>query len=252
MSIIDKVKTTLQCNKAIKWIELNKIHVDTEFKSIFPQKESDVQKIAESLKNGFDTAFPIILTKGVQDVPDGTIVDGHSRLEACRLAKVNRLAYIEKSFANREAIIEFIYRTQMSRRNLTEQEQFAYYQKMAAIKKDNGKQIKTEQQIADDLEISRRQVSKFKEVEKKANPDTLESFKAGKISLNAAYKQMKLNEVADGSKKIGAVSKPLKKTYADGYAAGVRYAIQEITKGRIAEELLSELSKESHEQKQAE
>ena len=228
-------------NEKIKWIELKRIKIDPEFKSIFPQKEQDLQKILESLKNGYDPAFPVILTKGVPDVPDGTLVEGHTRTEACRIANVDKLAYIEKSFNSRAEIIEFIYRTQMARRNLSEQEQFAYYEKMSSLKKANGKNLKTDQQIADDLEISRRQISKFKEVEKKA-PKLLDSFKAGEISLNAAYNKMKSDESSDTSSKTTKASKPSKKTYSDGYVAGIRYAIQEIGKGRTTDELLAELS----------
>ena len=250
MELINKITTNVKSilnsskNNKIKLIDIDKINIDPEFKAIFPQKEADVQKIAESLKNGFDPSFPIILTKNVPGIPDGTIVDGHSRLEACNIANVHQLAYTEKSFVNREAIIEFIYQTQMARRNLTEQEQFAYYQKMAARKKDNGMQVKTDQQIADDLEISRRQITKFKEVEKKADPKTLEEFKSGQISLNAAYQKMKAEEVTANSNKQDPVSKHVKKTYEDGYSDGLKYAIQEIGKGRSTSDLLSELREE--------
>ena len=241
MKIIETIKSTFTNTSNIKWIELEKIKIDSEFKSIFPQKEQDLQKILESLKNGYDPAFPVIVTKGVPDVPDGTLVEGHTRTEACKLANVPKLAYLEKTFKSRAEIIEFIYRTQMARRNLTEQEQYAYYEKMASLKKANGKNLKTDQQIADDLEISRRQIAKFKEVEKKA-PNLLSSFKAGEISLNAAYTKMKSDESPVNSSKTAKVSKPSKKTYSDGYAAGIRYAIQEIGKGRTSDELLAELS----------
>lgn len=90
-------------------------------------------------------------------------MDGHTRLLSSKIAGIEKLAFLEKSFKSRADIISFIYRTQMARRNLTEQEQYAYYQKMAGLKKENGKQLKTDQQIADEFEISRRQISKLKE-----------------------------------------------------------------------------------------
>lgn len=246
MKIIDDVITRFLKTEKIRWIDISQVKVDEEFKSIFPQKEADVQKIAESMKTtkGYDATFPIILTKGVPGIPDKTIVDGHTRLLSSKIAGIKKLAFLEKSFKSRADIIAFIYRTQMARRNLTEQEQYAYFQKMAGLKKENGKQLKTDQQIADELEISRRQISNFKEVERKSDPATLESFKAGKISLNAAYQKMKTKD---------KTKKPCKKTYEDGYAAGIEYAIQELSKGREANEILAELThEESHEQKSAE
>ena len=246
MNFIHNIKSAFKTTDKIKWIDISQVKVDEEFKSIFPQKEADVQKIAESMKTtkGYDVTFPIILTKGVPGIPDKTIVDGHTRLLSSKIAGIEKLAFLEKSFKSRADIIAFIYRTQMARRNLTEQEQYAYFQKMAGLKKENGKQLKTDQQIADELEISRRQISKYKEVEKKSDPKILESFKAGEISLNAAYQKMKSKDKTE---------KPCKKTYEDGYAAGIEYAIQELSKGREANEILAELThEESHEQKSAE
>ena len=250
MKIIDDVITMFQKSEKIRWIDISQIKVDEEFKSIFPQKEADVLKIAESMKTtkGYDPTFPIILTKGVPGVPDGTVVDGHSRLESSHLAGILKMAYLEKTFKNRADIIEFIYRTQMARRHLTEQEQYAYYQKMSGIKKENGKQLKTDQQIADELEISRRQISKFKEVEKKSDPETLESFKAGEITLNAAYQKMKTKESDCKITQPVTSSKPVRKTYKDGYSDGIKYAIHELANGKTTKELLAELSQEeSHE-----
>ncbi|MCR4632334.1 MAG: ParB/Srx family N-terminal domain-containing protein [Treponema sp.] len=250
MKIIDNVITKFQKSEKIKWIDISQIKVDEEFKSIFPQKEADVQKIVESMKTtkGYDSTFPIILTKGVPGIPDKTIVDGHTRLLSSKIAGIEKLAFLEKSFKSRADIIAFIYRTQMARRNLTEQEQYAYFQKMAGLKKENGKQLKTDQQIADELELSRRQISKFKEVEKKSDPETLESFKAGEISLNAAYQKIKSKESETKKTQAPTVSRPAKKAYMDGYTDGIKYAIKELSNGKSAETLLTELAREaSHE-----
>ncbi|MCR5766571.1 MAG: ParB/Srx family N-terminal domain-containing protein [Treponema sp.] len=246
MKIINDVITRFQKTEKIRWIDISQVKVDEEFKTIFPQKEADVQKIAESMKTtkGYDATFPIILTKGVPGIPDKTIVDGHTRLLSSKIAGIEKLAFLEKSFKSRADVIAFIYRTQMARRNLTEQEQYAYFQKMAGLKKENGKQLKTDQQIADELEISRRQISKFKEVEKKSDSETLEAFKAGEITLNAAYQKMKTKESEGKKNQTDTSSKPVKKTYKDGYSEGIKYAIHELANGKTTQELLAELSEE--------
>lgn len=241
--------SSMKTNK-VSYIDIDKINVDKEFESIFLQKEADVQKLKDSMaKNGFDPNFPVILAKGVPEVDDKTIVEGHSRLKAARQLNITRIPYVEKQFSSREEIISFIYRIQVARRNLTEQEQLLYIQKMTAMKNENGKQVKTDQQIADDLDISRRQVSKLKEVQKKSDSATLESFMAGQISLNAAYNKMKSEEVSEdkedtttSSVEANTIPKPPKKTYQDGYSAGIRYALQELSAGKTAEQLLSELA----------
>lgn len=247
-SKLKEVFSSMKTNK-VSYIDIDKIIIDKEFESIFLQKEADVQKLKESMaKNNFDPNFPVILAKGVPEVDDKTIVEGHSRLKAARQLHINRIPYVEKQFSSREEIISFIYRIQVARRNLTEQEQLIYIQKMMAMKNENGKQLKTDQQIADDLDISRRQLAKLKELQRKSDSAALESFMAGQISLNAAYNKMKSEEVSEAKEntstfeKSNLTPKPAKKTYKEGYAAGIRYALQELSAGKTSEQLLSELA----------
>lgn len=135
---LKEVFSSKKTNK-VSYIDIDKINVDKEFESIFIQKEADVEKLKESIaNNGFDPNFPVILTKGVPEVDDGTIVEGHSRIKACRQLNIRRIPYVEKQFSSRDEIISFIYRIQVARRNLTEQEQLLYIQKMTAMKNENG------------------------------------------------------------------------------------------------------------------
>ncbi len=46
MKIIDDVITRFLKTEKIRWVDISQVKVDKEFKSIFPQKEADVQKIA--------------------------------------------------------------------------------------------------------------------------------------------------------------------------------------------------------------
>ncbi|MCR5765850.1 MAG: hypothetical protein K6G09_07745 [Treponema sp.] len=253
--IITNIKSTVQSaiqsvsEGKVKWIELDKIKIDSEFKNVFPQKESDVQKIKESMlqNNGFDPLFPIIVTKNVAGVPDFTTVDGHSRLEAVKAivlagqAEISKIPYIEKHFENRSEIISFIYRTQMARRNLTEQELYSYYVRLSSQTDENGKQLKTDTSIASELDISRRQLAKYKEVASKSSPKVLNDFKSGNLSLNKAYTIMKAEE--SGHKHLKKTVKTKKKSFDDGYTAGIRYAVDAISKGKTPEEVLSELQK---------
>ena len=239
--------SSMKTNK-VSYIDIDRINVDKEFENIFIQKEADVEKLKESMsQNGYDPNFPVILAKGCPEVDDETIVEGHSRLKAARQLNIRRIPYVEKQFSSREEIISFIYRIQVSRRNLSEQEQLLYIQKMTAMKKENGKQLKTDQQIADELDISRRQLAKLKELQRKSDSATLESFMAGQISLNAAYNKMKSEEVsevtenASPSVKESIVPKTSKKTYHDGYTAGIRYALDSLANGKTSADLLAEL-----------
>lgn len=250
MKILNNIKSKIQniitvtSSDKVHWIDIDKIRIDPELKSIFVQKESDIQNISESMKkNGFDPAHPIILSQ------DGSCVDGNTRYIAAQRCEIKKVAVIYRKFDSREQMIESAYQAQLRRRNLSENEIYNAYVALRQIKDANGKKAKSDQAIADELDVSRRQIAKFKEVEKKSDPVTLEAFKSGQISLNAAYNKMKSEEVSEAKENTttstvatNTTPKPSKKTYQDGYSAGIRYALQELSAGKTAEQLLSELA----------
>ncbi len=90
------------------------IKIDEEFKSIlFPLSAEDYKHLEESLvNNGFSKAFPLVVWKG-----QNILVDGHNRYEICK--KHNIPFYTsEEEFADRDAVIDYILRMQLGRRNL--------------------------------------------------------------------------------------------------------------------------------------
>jgi len=222
----------------VTWIDVNKIKIDPELKNIFIQKESDIQNITADMKiNGFNPAHPIILNQ------DGVCVDGHTRYLSAIRSGIKKVAVIYKHYENRAQMIASAYQQQLNRRNLDENEIYKAYVAMKSVTNEKGNKVRSDQSIADELSVSRRQIAKFKEVERKADAATLESFKAGKLSLNAAYQKMKAKEngCATIHKKKPVTSKSERKTYQSGYSAGIRYAIQQLADGKTTEELLKEL-----------
>ena len=267
MKLLNKFKTNVKSvfdslnNSKIKWIPLEQIIIDPEIKSIFIQKEKDIVNITDDIiHSGFDPAHPCVLTRS-QRCPElnDILADGHTRLEAARRAGITQIAVIYKGFNSREELIEYAYKQQLNRRNLSDQEIYNAYVLLSKMKKENGKLENTEQELANKLEISRRQVGKMKEVERKASPEVFESFRSGELSLNKAYKKMKEETNPDSSKTASTnipnkgkviVTKKVKseKTYSDGFSEGIKYALHELANGKSAETLLAELTREaSHE-----
>ena len=261
MKLLNNIKSKIQniitvtgADK-VHWIDINKIIIDPELKGIFLQKESDIKNIFESMKkNGFDPAHPIILSQ------DGTCVDGNTRYIAAQRCRIKKVAVIYRKFDSREQMIEAAYQAQLRRRNLTELEIYNAWSAFTKMTDANGKKAKSDQAIADELSISRRQVAKFKEVERKADKDTLESFKSGEITLNAAYTKIKADEVKEvavetlpkeelpaeeqpsaSTPNSPKASKTTKTPYQDGYFAGIRYALDSLANGKTSADLLAEL-----------
>ena len=249
MNIISNIKTKFQntveaiSKDKVIWIDIKKIKIDPELKAIFEQQEKDIQNIYEDMKiHGFDPAHPIILSQNNENV------DGNTRYICALKLGLTKVPVIYKHFNSRKEMLEFAYSQQLRRRNLSEGEIYKAYVALSKITDANGKKLHSDEAIAEQLDISRRQVSKIKEVEKKSDPKTLESFKAGEISLNAAYQKIKSKESETKRPHVPSIPKTVKKTYKEGYSEGIKYALHELANGKTSEELLAELSTEnSHE-----
>lgn len=98
-------------------------------------------------------------------------------------------------------MIEYAYNQQLHRRNLSKQKIFNAYKQLRELTNADGKKAKTDVQIAEELNISPRQIAKMKEVERKASPEVMEAFTEGTISLNQAYNQMK-EEIKPAEEKV--------------------------------------------------
>lgn len=285
MDFINNIKSVFQTTDKIKWMDINKIIIDSEFESIFIQKENEIANICENMKEkGFDPAHPIILAYS-KDYPELNNInaDGHTRYKAAIRAGLTKVAIIYKEFANREELLKFVYEQQLLRRNLSENEIFNAWAALNRLTNENGKKAKSDTEIAEELKISRRQVAKMKEVEKKATSEVLESIKSGELTVNKAYRQIKQEEtktevptapISDSVEKPAKVVSKPKTTnpeYLKAYTEGWRYVFESLRCGKSPKELQVELAelkvgsksveslqqsllslKESYEQKQAE
>lgn len=190
----------------IKWIEIEKIVIDPELKGIFKQEEKEIVNISEDMKiNGYNIANPITLSQ------DNINIDGHTRYLAALRAGLKKVAVIYKHFNSRQEMLSYAYAQQLNRRNLSDSEIFLSYQKLKALTDKNGKKAKTDVEIAEQLQISPRQVAKMKEVEKKASVETMDKIISGKTTVNKVYNEIKASEKPIVQKEIIQVEKKQEK-----------------------------------------
>ena len=135
--------------------------------------------------NGYNAGNPATVSQ------DGVLVEGHTRYLAAQRAELKKIALVYKHFKSEEEMIEYTYNQQLHRRNLSEQKIFKAYKQLRELTNADGKKAKTDVQIAEELNISPRQIAKMKEVKRKASLKVMEAFTEGTISLNQAYNQMK-------------------------------------------------------------
>lgn len=173
----------------IKWIAIEKIVIDPELKGIFRQEEKEIVNISEDMKlNGYNIANPITLSQ------NNINIDGHTRYLAALRAGLKKVAVIYKHFDSRQEMLSYAYAQQLNRRNLSDSEIFLSYQKLKALTVENGKKAKTDVEIAEQLQISPRQVAKMKEVEKKASSETMDKIISGETTVNKVYNEIKASE----------------------------------------------------------
>ena len=286
MNFINNIKSAFKTTDKIKWVDINSIKIDSELEGIFVQKETEIQNIANNMAEcGFDPAHPIILAYS-KEYPELNDInaDGHTRYKAAIRAGLTKVAIIYKEFADREELLKFVYEQQLLRRNLSEGEIFNAWSALNRLTNEDGKKAKSDSEIAEELKISRRQVSKMKEVEKKASPEVLESIKAEDLTVNKAYTQIKQEEgksdnaaelLEESKTKSNDVASKSSKTpntdYLKGYSEGWIYVFESLRFGKSLKDLQSELAelkagtksveslqnsllllKESYEQKQTE
>lgn len=286
MNFLQNIKSGFKIPDKIKWLDIEKIIIDSELEGIFVQKETEIQNIANNMaEHGFDPAHPIILAH-CKEHPElnGINADGHTRYKAAIRAGLTKVAIIYKEFVDREELLKFVYEQQLLRRNLSEGEIFNAWAALNSLTNENGKKAKSDSEIAEELKISRRQVCKMKEVEKKASPEVLESIRAGELTVNKAYTQIKQEE-AKTENTIASLeesndkfndeatkpSKTLNNDYFKGFSDGWMFVLNSMRCGKSLKDLQSELAKlkdgresvealqesllalrESHEQKQTE
>mgnify|MGYP002516804695 CR=1 FL=1 len=192
-NILNKAAKAVNTEDKIFTVSIEKLHFDEDYKAVFKQEEDKVQRIAEDMKaNGFDKSQPIILDENY------AILDGNSRYMACQIAGITKVPVIIKKFESKKEALLYALGLQMNRRNIADESILIdTYNKLAAMKDEEGNKLFTDVEIAEKLRVSPRQISKAKEVDLKATDEIKAALRAGEISLHKAYTTMKEEKKAE-------------------------------------------------------
>jgi hypothetical protein len=189
---------------------MSAIKIDPEFKALIPPLAPEEYAQLESNLKAEGCRDPLVTW-------EGTIIDGHNRFEICT---VNGIAFekINKRFADRSEVIEWIIRNQFGRRNLdnyqrtklalrledaiaarakANQSKFTGNQHVGVPQKSAEVHIETREEIAKLAGVSRDTVDKVKQIERKAAPEVKQALAKGEISINKAHLTVKTPKQAD-------------------------------------------------------
>lgn len=172
-----------------------KLIVDEEFLNLIPKlTQEEFSELAASVRR-----------EGCRDalvVWNGVLLDGHHRYAICSKEGIP-FNVVERQFESREAAKEWIIRNQLGRRNLSDYMRVRLALQLKPILEQRGKQHmreglsdlsnphNTRAQLAALADVSQGSVAKVATVEAYAPPLLIEDARAGKVSIDRAYRLTK-------------------------------------------------------------
>ena len=169
------------------------IKTASPFKDLFPVKPSELERIEASMKaKGYDYGHPLILWKG----HNMTVVDGHNRLAAAQKLLFAQIPVILKEFKDEAEALEYAIESQVNRRNLNDAELLRCLTELDKRKKRGRQKLaqrqansgKSAEETAAILGVSRAKVEQIRAVNDQATDEVKDAVRAGKLSINKAYK----------------------------------------------------------------
>lgn len=181
--------------KGIYLKRIDELKVNPKFKNLYEQEKDKVEEICKNIKeNGFDSTQPIIILE------DDTVIDGHSRLQAAIMAGLKEVYVVQKKgLGDTNQALIYEENLNLLRRNLTEGQKIAHIENLLKLKqqaKSEGKDVGefSDEAIGKKLNVSPRQIQKYKETIAKSTPQQLESIRSGKATLNQVHEEIKKKE----------------------------------------------------------
>ncbi len=177
------------------------LKVDEGFKALIPPLTDEERRMLEEniLENGCDTSIVVW---------NGIIVDGHNRYEVCRKHHIP-FAIEEKEYGDRSDVEVWMLKNQLGRRNLNDYQRSEMVLKLKAAvaekaqRADGGEQHGNESMVANWppasngeksrealgrlAGVSGRTLQRVKKIVDRADEQTKEELRSGRMSINKAY-----------------------------------------------------------------
>jgi hypothetical protein len=158
-----------------------------------------VEEIARSMRaGGFDKSQPVVVWKG-----QGCVVDGRTRLKAALAAELAEIPVVEKEFDSLEDAVQYAYRRQAERRNLTQGEILEAAIRLGIKDRRDGTG-RSREKLARDLGVSESTVIRARTVAKRGSEEDLNAIKKGGKSINQVYQDLRGRKGGGGPEGVEA------------------------------------------------
>lgn len=179
----------------------DKLTTRSPFKDLFPIDKDVLTAITESVTDRFDSERPIIAWK--KNDRELIVVDGHTRLEAARKARLKQVPVVLRKFPDERTALEYAIAEQRNRRNMSPEEQARYVLRVVEALDEKVQGARTDlatsgqagtklgaEQTAELVGTSVRTVKRARRVRDSGDEQVKQQVREGKLSLPAAERKL--------------------------------------------------------------
>lgn len=168
-------------------VKVDNINTGEPFVSLFPIREEVLASITGSMnEKGYDANQPIILWK-----EQNIVIDGHTRLQAAKIAGVETVPVLYASFETEEDVLDYMHRLQFNRRNITDADLIRLIMNaLPKYEKKYGEGSKAEFLVKRFTGLSEGKAKKTLFVIENASDIKIRMVEAGQASINEVYRKL--------------------------------------------------------------
>ncbi len=171
-------------------VHVQDVTIAEPFKSLFNINNDMLNQIANSMKsNGYDRNHPIIIWK-----EKGILIDGHTRVQAAKIAGISHIPAFYATFADEEAVMDYMLSVQFNRRNITDAELITLINRVIdRYSKKYGEGSRSQFLNKQFMGLSESKAKKAVVVLENANKTMLSKIQKGMLTISSAYEIIRKN-----------------------------------------------------------
>lgn len=174
--------------KLSEMISVDRIEEHPEFKELFAIEQDVLERIVQSMKNGYDNSQPVHIWVEKETVDDEVVthnylIDGYTRVAAARQAGVAVIPYFRHNFSTFDEAYAYSIKLQVNRRNLDSKDIIKNIELLGGSHSNS--------EIADSLGISVSTVNRGKNVLKNGSEEQIEKIKTGDATIREVDEEIR-------------------------------------------------------------
>lgn len=203
LNIITAGKNLPFANNGLKLSEnilIEKIEEHEKFKNLFSIDKALLDRIAKDMeKNKFDSSQPVHIwvTKDDGGTEHNYLIDGYTRVAACKIAGITMIPYFKHTFATFDEAHCYALHLQTDRRNLSGIDLLKNIQELMGSDYIQSIDGNKNEAIGKELGVSEKTVERANKVNNMASDEQIERIESGEASPNQIYNEIVEQETVD-------------------------------------------------------